>query len=122
MRFELISNREPLDATDEARAEPRHRACEIDVLESRQEMLESCDQLETSEVCTEAEVLAYSERQVRIGDSRDVEFKGLVEDLRIPIGRWVEERKRISLPDLGSAKLCVPGCGSGEVNERRGPP
>ena len=74
-RAQLVAHRHRLDAADEARAQPRHRAGELDVLEALDELAEDHAQLEAGEVGAEAEVLADAEAEVRVGRAIDAEAR-----------------------------------------------
>src|ERR1019366_4655314 len=52
----------------------------------------------------------------------EVEGEWLVEDLFVPVGRWMPESDTVAGADLLPAQLDVPGRRATEVGHRRAPP
>src|SRR5262245_31378264 len=72
---QAIANRNVLDPTDEAGAQPFDRAGELNVFQARGQMAEDGAQLEARQVRSQTEMLADAEREVRIHPPIDTEAK-----------------------------------------------
>src|SRR5215472_12829225 len=119
--IELHLDRHVLDAADEAGAQAGNRTRQLRVLHSFDYLAEDCFQLQPREVGPEAEMLADSERDVRIRVAPDVEFERFVEHFLVTVRRGIEQADGFSSRDLLAADLGVFRRSARELDHRRGP-
>ena len=112
-RAQLVAHGHRLDAADEGRAQARHRAGELDVVQAFDELAEDDAQLEAGEVGAEAEVLADAEAEVRVGRAVDAEGERLVEDLLVAI------RRRVEQAEFSPAGMCWPRSSTSWIGVRQ---